>query len=132
MNKNQEEIRERLAQLGKDWKRVGEGELKRRFSFLSFRNAVEFVAQLVPVVEEEKQYPTDICIQEKTVTVKIIQSGGEGTSLKDILLAERIEFAYSWKEKIERTIVTKFFTLPVIASLVAILLIVLILRRLIS
>lgn len=126
-----EDVRQQLAKLGKDWERVGEGELKRRFSFSSFRNAVEFVAQLVPVVEEEKQCPTDIHIQEKTVTVRIVQSGGEDISLQNIQLAERVDFAYSWKEKIERAIVTKFFTLPVIASLVAILLIALILRRLI-
>lgn len=118
-----------LAELGEKWERVGEGGLKRTFSFSSFKNAVEFVVRVADIAEEEKEYPQDIHLRYKKVVVEIF-SRGEELDIKEIQLAEQIEFAYGWKEKVERAIVTKFFTLPVIATGFLILLLIALLKHL--
>lgn len=77
----------------KGWKRKEE-KLIKEFRFSSFRDSIVFVNRVASLADELDHHP-DIHISYTTVNLSLSTHSANGLTDKDILLAERIDFATS-------------------------------------
>ena len=77
----------------KGWKRKGEALFK-EFQFPSFRDSIVFVNRIASLADELDHHP-DILIQYTTVQLSLTTHSANGLTDKDLLLAERVDFATS-------------------------------------
>ena len=79
----------------KGWKRR-EATLTKEFRFTSFRDSIVFVNRVASLADESDHHP-DIHISYTTVNLSLTTHSAKGVTDKDILLAERVDFATSSK-----------------------------------
>ena len=77
----------------KGWKRKGEA-LSKEFQFPSFRDSIVFINRIASLADELDHHP-DILIQYTTVQLSLTTHSAHGLTDKDLLLAERVDFATS-------------------------------------
>jgi 4a-hydroxytetrahydrobiopterin dehydratase len=75
------------------WKRK-EGRLVKEFQFNSFRDSIVFVNRIASLADETDHQP-DIDIRTRLVRLTLTTPEVEGTSQKDLDMAQRIDFATS-------------------------------------
>lgn len=92
---SQKEIAERLESLEGDWELVGEDTLLQTYTFVDFKQAMEFVNAIARVAQEEKHHP-GIFIDYNAVTLELKTHDIEGLSEKDFHLAEKINDISVW------------------------------------
>jgi 4a-hydroxytetrahydrobiopterin dehydratase len=81
------EINNFLNELG-SWKLV-DGRFEKEFEMKNFVSALDFVNRVGIIAESEHHYP-DILISYANVKISLFSYGEEGLTVKDMILAERI------------------------------------------
>ncbi len=77
----------------KGWKRT-KATLTKEFRFLSFRDSIVFINRIAGLADELDHHP-DIHISHTTVNLTLTTRSVSGLTDKDLLLAERVDFATS-------------------------------------
>lgn len=77
----------------KGWKRQA-NKLTKNFEFPSFRDSIVFVNRVASVADSQDHHP-DIDVRYTTVTLALSTHDAGGITLKDLELAEQIDFATS-------------------------------------
>ena len=81
------------------------------------------------LAEQENHHP-DIIIRFRKVTFELTTHAIKGLSENDFIMASKIDLSYNWEEKVEKVVVSKLFTVKVLATIVIILLVVLLFKYL--
>lgn len=77
----------------KGWKRK-EGTLTKEFRFTSFRDSIVFVNRIAGLADELDHHP-DIHVSHSIVNLTLTTHSANGLTDKDLVLAERVDFATS-------------------------------------
>jgi 4a-hydroxytetrahydrobiopterin dehydratase len=86
-----------LAREIPEWE-VEEQRITREFLFDTFRQAIDFVAQVADVAEEEQHHP-DIAISYNKVDLTLTTHKVGGLTAKDFALAKKIDYLVRESEK---------------------------------
>lgn len=73
-----------------DWSVEGALRLSREFSFDSFKEAIRFVGSVADLAEAEGHHP-DIDIRYSTVTLRLSTHDSDALTLKDFIVAAKID-----------------------------------------
>ncbi|OGN07246.1 MAG: hypothetical protein A2940_00570 [Candidatus Wildermuthbacteria bacterium RIFCSPLOWO2_01_FULL_48_29] len=112
-----EKIQEYIKELDSGWE-VREGKMVvRRFTFKTFREAIDFVNRVASLAEREGHHP-DIIIRYNKVTLELSTHAIGGLSENDFILASKIDLTHKWEEKVEKVVVKKFFTVKILLVIV--------------
>ena len=103
--------------------------IEKTFKFKSFRESIDFVNRVAGLAEQENHHP-DIIIRFRKVTFELTTHAIKGLSENDFIMASKIDLSYNWEEKVEKVVVSKLFTVKVLATIVIILLVVLLFKYL--
>ena len=74
--------------------RFGDGKIRKRYVFQSFRSAIVFVNRVATISDELKHHP-EIRINHDRVLLRLWSHDAGGVTERDLKLAERIDFATS-------------------------------------
>jgi len=77
-----------------NWHAISHHHLVRSFKFSDFKIALKFTNEVGKIAEEEKHHP-DITLSYGKVHIKIYTHKINGLSLKDFILAQKIDAAYA-------------------------------------
>ena len=111
------------------WEFENEKLIKKTFKFKTFRESIDFVNRVAGLAEQENHHP-DIIIRFRKVTFELTTHAIKGLSENDFIMASKIDLSYNWEEKVEKVVVSKLFTVKVLATIVIILLVVLLFKYL--
>ena len=111
------------------WEFENEKLIKKTFKFKTFRESINFVNRVAGLAEQENHHP-DIIIRFRKVTFELTTHAIKGLSENDFIMASKIDLSYNWEEKVEKVVVSKLFTVKVLATIVIILLVVLLFKYL--
>ena len=111
------------------WEFENEKLIKKTFKFKTFRESIDFVNRVAGLAEQENHHP-DIIIRFRKVTLELTTHAIKGLSENDFIMASKIDLSYNWEEKVEKVVVSKLFTVKVLATIVIILLVVLLFKYL--
>ena len=101
--------------------------IAKTFGFKSFKEAIDFVNQAAGIAEEEQHHP-DIHIRYKKVTLELTTHAIKGLSENDFIMASKIDVVYEWKEKVEKVVVKKMFSIKFLVIVIAVLFLILLLK----
>ncbi|MBI2098702.1 MAG: 4a-hydroxytetrahydrobiopterin dehydratase [Candidatus Wildermuthbacteria bacterium] len=111
-----EKIQEYLKEV-EGWEAREGKMITRRFTFKSFREAIDFVNRVAGLAEREGHHP-DIIIRYNKVTLELSTHAIGGLSENDFILASKIDLTHKWEEKVEKVVVKKFFTVKILLVIV--------------
>ena len=117
---SKEEAEKYLSQIEDEWEIVENKKIERRFKFKTFREGIEFVNKVARIAEEEGHHP-DIIIRYNRVTIELTTHVIHGLSVNDFIVAAKIDVMHSLNKIVERYIISKFFTIKVVGTVVFIL-----------
>jgi 4a-hydroxytetrahydrobiopterin dehydratase len=84
-----EEAQKLMAELHADWE-LEETEIKRRFKFKDFKEAMAFVNRVADIAESEGHHP-DIKISYAKVKIELTTHAIKGLSENDFIVAAKID-----------------------------------------
>ncbi len=87
------EIEQALAE-NKNWKRIDEKWIERKYRFREYLQGIEFVNQIAKVSEEANHHPF-IAIEYKLISVKLSSWNARGLTALDFQLAKQYDDIYS-------------------------------------
>lgn len=122
----QEKVEEYLKEVA-GWELKDNKLIFKMFSFKSFKEAIDFVNQVAGIAEEEQHHP-DIYIHYKKVTLELTTHAIKGLSENDFIMASKIDMMYGWREKVEKVVVAKLFSIKFLVIVIAVLLLILLLK----
>ena len=97
------------------------------FGFKNFKEAIDFVNQVATIAEQEQHHP-DIHIRYRKVTLEFTTHAIHGLSENDFIMASKIDAMHDWKEKVEKIVVSKMFSIKFLVALIVVLIIFLLVR----
>ena len=112
-----EKIEEYLKQLEGGWEVRDDKMIARRFTFKTFREAIDFVNRVANLAESEGHHP-DMIIRYNKVTIELSTHAIGGLSENDFILASKIDLTHKWEEKVEKVVVKKIFTVKILLVIV--------------
>lgn len=121
-----EKIEEYLQEVA-GWELKESKLILKTFSFKSFKEAIDFVNQVATIAEQEQHHP-DIHIHYRKVTLELTTHAIHGLSENDFIMASKIDAMHEWKEKVEKVVVSKMFSIKFLVVAVVILIIILLVR----
>jgi len=101
--------------------------IEKTFSFKTFRESIDFVNQAAGIAEQEQHHP-DMHIRYRKVTLELTTHAIKGLSENDFIMASKIDIMYGWKEKVEKVVVKKLFSIKLLVVVVIILLLILLFK----
>jgi 4a-hydroxytetrahydrobiopterin dehydratase len=107
-----EKIQEYVKQV-EGWEVVENKLVKKTFKLKTFREAIDFVNQVAGLAEEENHHP-DIIIRYSRVTFELTTHAIKGLSENDFIMASKIDLLHNWKEKVEKVVVKKLFSVKLL------------------
>jgi len=110
---------------------AGLTRIKKTFKFKTFLESIDFVNRVAGLAEQENHHP-DIIIRYRKVTFELVTHAIKGLSENDFIMASKINLVYKWEEKVEKVVVSKIFTVKVLATVVIVLLVILLGKYLFS
>jgi len=125
---NATEAEKHLSQLENRWEIVENKKIFRRYKFKTFVEAIDFVNKVARIAEEEGHHP-DIIIRYNRVTIELTTHVIHGLSENDFIIADKIDVMYNLNEIIEQFVISKFFTIKVVGTIVVILALLLLWKR---
>ena len=97
------------------------------FGFKSFKEAIDFVNQVATIAEQEQHHP-NIYIHYRKVTLELTTHAIHGLSENDFIMASKIDAMHEWKEKVEKIVVSRVFSIKFLVVTIVILIIILLVR----
>jgi len=89
----EDEARNYLSQLDKDWELTTRQTISREFRFPSFVEAIAFVNRVAQIAEEEDHHP-DITINYRKVRLELTTHAIDGLSQNDFIIAAKADRLY--------------------------------------
>ena len=111
-----DKIQEYLKEI-EGWELENDKLIKKTFKFKTFRESIDFVNRVANLAEQENHHP-DIIIRYRKVVFELTTHAIKGLSENDFIMASKIDLLHNWEEKVEKVVVSKLFTIKVLAVVV--------------